>query len=81
MKINHFRHDNVNPEGTFSDRKGAVETKPFIRFSYENTFFLSISSGRDQFGTVRGMEIDFDSNEELEAFKTLITTGDGTLLY
>ncbi len=80
MKIETFKHENVLPDGTFSDKLGAVETKGRIVMSATNGgcgskgchcsdgHWISIVKPRTEQGTIEGMKVKFDSKAEMNKF-------------
>lgn len=72
MRIEKIRHENVNPNGTFSDgTKGAVVTTGRIMMGYDHgEYWLSICAKRTPEGVVEGMTVYFSSLKEREKFFT-----------
>ena len=79
MEAEHWKHENVNRNGTFKDRTGAVGTKPQLDVTWagrgctcgtcrNNDTYIRINSGRTFNGTVKGMTLKFESDEKLQDF-------------
>jgi hypothetical protein len=81
MKISKFKHEGVNPDGTFKDRLGAVTVEGRVSMSAidggcgagkcncSEGHWISIVKPRTPEGVVEGMTVQFESHEELLAFK------------
>ena len=82
MKKNTYRHENVLPDGTFSDRGGAVHTEPTTSMSYDSPrggcgsphcscspgHWISICNGRTDDGVVEGCTFHFDNKDEMDQY-------------
>lgn len=80
MKIERIRHENVLPDGTFSNERGAVVTTGSVRMSQENGgceietchcsdgHWLSIIQPRTDDGVVEGIKMIFNDKAEMDAF-------------
>ena len=77
MRITRWKHVNVAEDGTPENGRGKVETKPQFTWSHEamptpSTMadhpFLVISPGREDDGSVQGVTIYFEDQEEVEQF-------------
>jgi len=72
MYFKKIRHENVLPDGTFSNQKGAVVTGGTIRMSDRKMagdgYWLSVIQPRTEDGIVEGIEVIFGSKEEMEDF-------------
>ena len=80
MHIKKFRHENVLPDGTFSNQSGSVETKGKIIMSQENGgcslshcscsegHWISICAPRTPDGVVEGIKVIFDNKAEMQLF-------------
>lgn len=80
MKIEEFKYENVNPDGTFKDELGSVKVKGGITMSNPNGgcsipsckcsegHWISIGTSRSKDGVVKGLIVHFDNNEEMESF-------------
>lgn len=78
MKIESFKHENVLPNGTFSDKSGAVETNGKILMSppdggctiegcgCSKGHWLTIVKPRTEDGVVEGMTVFFDNFAEMQ---------------
>lgn len=79
MDIKYWTHEGVKPDGTFEDRLGAIGTEPKIDATWSGEgcdcgtcggadTYIRVNLGRDDEGTVRGMTIYFDSDEEMKSY-------------
>lgn len=80
MKVETFKHENVLPDGTFSDKSGAVRVKGGIRMSQNNGgcgldacrcsdgHWITIAKPRTKDGIVEGLCVRFDNQLEMEEF-------------
>jgi hypothetical protein len=79
MKVEHWTHKGVKPDGTFYESAGAVNTEPNVDVTWKgegcdcgtcqnSDCYIRVNLGRDEEGTVRGMTIYFDSDKELAKF-------------
>lgn len=79
MKIVQIKHENVNPDGTFTDKAGAVDTKGTIRMSKgegcglegcscSDGYWLAIFTPRNDNGEIYGLRVEFDDEYEMEYF-------------
>jgi hypothetical protein len=82
MKTTTYRHENVLPDGTFSDKRGAVHTTPVTTMSYDSPrggcglphcgcspgHWISINKGRTDDGVVEGYNIKFDNKDEMDQY-------------
>ena len=80
MKTRTFRHENVLPNGTFSDKPGAVGTKGGIRMSVKGGgcgmrhcgcspgHWITVSQPRTNEGVVTGETVKFDNKKEMEQY-------------
>jgi len=80
MIVKKFRHENTRPDGTFTDKSGAVEVQGSITMSAENGgcslehctcsegHWICISAPRTPDGVVEGMTVYFDNQAEMQYF-------------
>jgi hypothetical protein len=80
MKTRTFRHENVLPDGTFSDKAGAVGTKGGIKMSASRGgcgirtcncspgHWISITQPRTEEGIVVGTVINFTDKKEMDKY-------------
>ena len=80
MRTEKIRHENVLPDGTFSDKRGAVETDGGTRMSQpeggcgidtcncSEGHWLTVIQPRTEDGIVEGVKYIFDNQEELNEF-------------
>jgi len=78
MQVQMWQYQDVQVDGTFAARDGAVVPYPQFRTSRENEYetassqkdgdWLSVSTGRMPDGTMTGITLYFDSREEMEDF-------------
>ena len=79
MKIETFKHENVLPDGTFSDQPGAVVTGGAVRMSINTGCglpacncsegcWITICTPRDDNGTIFGIRAVFDNEVEMQLF-------------
>lgn len=80
MKIEKFKHTGVNPDGTFKNKAGSVETAGIISMSDENGgcgiplckcspgHWVTIVMPRSKGGIVEGVKVQFENRDEMDGF-------------
>ena len=77
MKMNHFKHTGVKPDGTFEGRMGAVGTGLNINHGdgcgsrgchCSDGYWFLIGIPRTADGVVEGMNVKFEDRQEYETF-------------
>lgn len=82
MKVEYWNEIDVNPDGTFGEpvepKRGSIEVDPQMKTSYapqlptrsayNNPFWMFVSTGRLKDGSIHGITIYFDSEEQMKQF-------------
>lgn len=77
-------YKNLNPDGSFSDGRGAVVTEPIIRWNWssEDDPYVTITSGRMPDGTMTVVRLGAESKVALrDLLSTLMNESYGEIIY